>query len=363
MDKAPVLREYTDSKIVIYTGPRGAGKTLRMTAKIEQALMWCININHEYKSLIGSREFQQPLKVWSNLPISITYAPSRRDGAKWPGANKIYKLTTLPLNMHDIITFQPHMRWGFIFIDEVDRYVDRQDWQNNFEKLLMRMFVQVRKVHLSLYATIQSFQWVNPRLSFQVDGIVECKDDANTLWGKANKMGRGIIINEALKDISGVFTGQQYHETGEVINAQFFGKPFHNHYDTDLLQDPWEHYETISIKRRRYEIDLNDPSGTNNEESYKMIDRQMELLYGKEFKKIKRSELNRIMINAGVQLPKPEIMKYIEDVWGGRKYNVNGEVLVDLSEARNIKPQKPLDIPDDLLPPPKKARVKKGSKR
>ncbi len=331
-----VLRENTTSKVHINTGPRGAGKTLLMVRMICLALIICEWINNLYKDYIGTRLLEKPLRVWSNLPITIRYVPSQ-DGALWPGANRPKKLSTLPLNMHKLMAFDKEMKWGFVFVDELDQHADRQDWMNGGQKLFMKILIQIRKLHLSLTATIQSLNWVNPRLMFQLDTATACRDAAVTAWGQANDLEPGTLTFTYSRDISGRETGYTFEESGEIYQGQLFGLPLHNLYITDTLLNPWESFESVKVKRKQYVLDPNEQNEVARyEDDLQIIEGALTELLDKGVQKIKRADFFNIAQDRGMVMNKAEALSFMEDVHGVRAYGSMGIKHLDLSGAKNI---------------------------
>jgi hypothetical protein len=334
-----LLREHTSSSVRLNTGPRGAGKSMLMAWMIALALITCEWINNLYAPLIGTKIFKKPLRVWSNLPISFMYQASQ-DGAIWPGANIPKLLQTLALNMHKLYAFDDEMQWGRVFIDELDQHADRQDWQNGGQKLLMKILVQVRKLHLSLTATVQSLNWINPRFMFQIDTTTGCRDAAVTGWGQANDIEPGTLIFTYTQDRSGRETGYTFEESGETYQAQLYGLPLQGLYDTDFVLNPWEHYESIKIARKQYVL---DPNAKEEIEMYQgdvaILESTLAEYVQNGIKKIERPEFFRAAQAKGLTMNKTEAFSYMEDVHNVKKYNSQGYVWLDLTEVKNLQKQ------------------------
>ncbi len=333
-----ILRENTTSVIYLITGPRGAGKTQLMTNRVALALIICHWINHLFSPIIGSKLLGKPLKVWCNYPVQFWYRASD-DGATWEGANIPVLLSTEDLNVKKLYTFDEDMKWGFIFIDELDRIADRQDWQNGGQKLLVTLLVQIRKFHMSLGATIQSPSWVNPRYMFQVDMTIGCRDAAMTAWGQSNGLEPGDLTFLYTQDRSGRFTGYMYEESGKTYEATFNGKHIQEFYETDKEQDPWERYETFSVKRKRFEL---DPFAKEEIDSYPM---DVEVINNMMIDYIKRGELKPTrpeFIKAaqakGMIMSTSEAVEYMAKEFKVEVYNKSGTFHLDFSHVENLLP-------------------------
>jgi hypothetical protein len=336
-----LLREWVTTLIHIYHGPRRAGKTQKMTHDIACALIACVWINKLYEHLLGSPQFLQPLKVWSTYPVEFLYRPSS-DGATWAGADEPLSLKTFDLDFHKLIAFDPEISWGFIFIDELDQKADRQEWQNGGQPLLMRRLTQVGKSHLSLVATIQSLQWVNPRYMFQVDMTTGCRDAARTGWGKANGLIPGDLTFLYSKDLSGAETGSMYEESGIIYQSQFYGKPIQPFFLTDKIHDPWQRYESIKIARTQYVL---DPHAKEEMDEYTdnipILEDTLIGFIEEGNLKPKRADFFRAAENKGLVMDKSEAVQYICDCHNVKVYGSMGDNRLDLSQFKNLQAKIP----------------------
>jgi len=227
------------SLFTVATGPRGSGKSLLLTG------IACDRLLRSFYS----KQLKGTVKhVWTNLPVGFKHK-SEIDG-------KVHLLKSEPLNMEAMYTFDKGLESGWVFIDEIDQWYDRQDWQSVTQKLLNSVITQIRKRKLSLFATIQNFQWLNARAQFQTDILVGCREAAFSPWGRKMGMGLGEAGFLQWKDISGVMTGYQYEETKRYYATTFFGKRFWDCYDTEYQFDPTETKMRYSMKQTRKVIEL-----------------------------------------------------------------------------------------------------------
>ena len=227
------------SLFTVATGPRGSGKSLLLTGIAGDRLL----------RSFYSKQLKGTVKhVWTNLPVGFKHK-SEIDG-------KVHLLKSEPLNMEAMYTFDKGLESGWVFIDEIDQWYDRQDWQSVTQKLLNSVITQIRKRKLSLFATIQNFQWLNARAQFQTDILVGCREAAFSPWGRKMGMGLGEAGFLQWKDISGVMIGYQYEETKRYYATTFFGKRFWDCYDTEYQFDPTETKMRYSMKQTRKVIEL-----------------------------------------------------------------------------------------------------------
>lgn len=164
------------SIVAAFTGGRGSGKTLSMS--VEGAIQ-----------LISGR------KVISNYPLSVKY---RGDDGQVKGYQ------SMPLKVEDMLTFDEELQDAFILMDEANLWTDSRRSQSLPNKLITRLLTLIRKRQLSIMVTTQSFSWLDVRLRFQVDLLVECFD----MSFRYHALTPGSFISQSVTDISGVFTGR-----------------------------------------------------------------------------------------------------------------------------------------------------------
>jgi hypothetical protein len=229
------------SLFILIDGPRGSQKTLRMTANLSERLVRALY----WKQLHGKVKH-----VWANYPVGFWW---RSEIDKKP-----YYLKPEPLNMEALYTFDDDFIDGWAFIDEIDQWYDRQDWQAVTQKLMNAAFTQIRKSKLTVEATIQDADWINSRGQFQLDILSTSREAAFTPWGRKMGLDLGEASNTAWKDMSGVMTGYKYKETGLSYKATFWLRRFWNCYDTYYRFDPTETKVRYSLKVPRKTIELGE---------------------------------------------------------------------------------------------------------
>jgi hypothetical protein len=338
------LYEWTTSKFQVNHGPRRAGKTLKMTNSLAYYLVVCEWINRVFAHLIGTSKFMKPLQVWSSYPIEFMYRAAD-DGAKWKGANEPVLLKTLPLDFGKFIQYDPEISWGFLGIDELNKRADRQQWMTGGQPLLMERLVEVGKSHLSCIATVQSLNWINPRFMFQVDVTTLCRDASKTAWGKENNVKAGDLTFLYSKDLSGGETGYSYEESGIIYESHLYGKPTQQLYDTDKIDDPFAHYETYKIIRKRHEIDPNaketlDDYPYNTETISTVLEnfiKNDELKPSwSEFKK-ECEKSSQATFNKPFTMERQEAISYLEDVFEAKSYYKSGYLFLNLTNVTGLQ--------------------------
>lgn len=220
------------SRVLAGTGPRGSGKTLWLTVQ-------------QYYALI--KAFYLGFKVWSNYPVGFYhYDPFT--------AKKVY-LYSMPLNMSALYTFSKELTYGWVFIDEIDKWLDRQEWAAGTSRIIVQVLTMIRKRHISLGLSIQDLEWLNNRAQFQTDVEVNCRDAAFSQWGRSVGLQNGEIVNQVCKDLSGTYTGFMYHEDFMVYRRNMRAKWAWPIYNTDQEFNPMEEKTAFSMKKREIEYD------------------------------------------------------------------------------------------------------------
>ena len=215
----------------IATGPRGSLKSLWLTSlQVEKLLKF------HYRNQIEGTNF----RVWSNYPVEFYHTCEI--------THKVVRLASLALNMEALYTFDKDLANGWVFIDELDQWFDRQDWNNASQKLTHSALTQVRKKKLSLGATVQDIDWINGRITFQADIQLTCREAAFTPFGNKLGLDLGVASFQKWRDLSGTQTGYMFKETGREFQQTFWGKHFWNCYDTNYQFDPTETRTRYKLK-------------------------------------------------------------------------------------------------------------------
>jgi len=223
----------------VITGPRGSLKTLLLT------MLACRNLLKAFYL----RYYGITKHVWANYPVAFYHRSILDD--------KVYYLKPEPLNMESLYTFDEGLASGWVYIDEIDQWYDRQDWAAVTQKLTNAVITQIRKRELSLFATTQNFQWLNARAQFQTDTLINCREAAFTSWGRKMGLQMGRMSFLTLKDLSGVNTGYKYDENFRTYNTKLtHGERYWDKYDTNFQFDPMETKKKYSLKRESTTITL-----------------------------------------------------------------------------------------------------------
>jgi hypothetical protein len=180
-----------------------------------------------------NKYFGRKLRIFSNYPVGFWKTPI--------GETRSVYFQPEPLNMEALYVFDKELFDCQVYIDEIDQWMDRQEWAAVTQKLINKVTQLIRKRKMSMHGTIQSFEWLNSRLQFQTDIIVRCREAAFSPWGKMNGLRLGEMAFLTWYDNSGIMTGYTYKENPKTsIKEDMFreGHRFWNSYDTSFEFDP-----------------------------------------------------------------------------------------------------------------------------
>ncbi len=235
----------------MYTGPRGGHKTIVQTGDM------CRYLIRSY--LLKLTQLDEPERIYSNYPVGFMYYP----GHGLPAAY----LKPEPLNMEALYVLDKGFNKCRIFIDEIDQWLDRQEWQTTTQRILSKAVQLIRKRKMSIHGTIQSFGWLNSKFQFQTDVICKCREAAFRPWGRERNLGLGEVGFTDWQDKSGVLTGYPFEELQREFSFTHQSKRFWNCYDTDFEFDPLETSTRYTLKRPKKEIVLPGSDGSSRSDT------------------------------------------------------------------------------------------------
>ena len=317
------------SLFVLATGPRGACKTLLMSSKV------CHRLIKQYylRELKGVET-----GVWANYPVAFNFRSPLEGG-------KTVRLEARPLNMEAFYTFDDELTHGWVFIDEIDQWYDRQGWQSVTQKLMSSVLTQIRKRKLNLMATIQDPEWLNARGQFQMDLMVKCREAAFSRWGRRVGLDLGEASFVGWRDMSGVMTGYGYRETGRTYDQIFWGRRFWNTYDTDYEFNPLDTKVRYKLKmptrvieigaggfRRPDDADHADPLISARKDPDEVIlAHVVEEYLADGVKRVSCRDLWKRAEESGLQTPRPKAGQVLAALGvvrsGSLHYNLEGVVV------------------------------------
>jgi hypothetical protein len=180
-------------------------------------------------------------RIFSNYPVGFKFYPG--------GGLSPADLQTEPLNMESLYVFDKGLYNCRLYIDEIDQWLDRQEWMTTTQQILAKAIQLIRKRKMSIGGTIQSFQWLNSKFQFQTDIIVKCREAAFTPWGRERHLGMGEVSLTSWQDKSGVMTGYPYDERPTNHERPWQGERWWNCYDTTFEFDPMVTSTRYKMKR------------------------------------------------------------------------------------------------------------------
>lgn len=214
--QADSMRGEDLGRILVFEGSRGSGKTLSMSY---MALCYLVKRH----------------KVWSNYKIAFDYG--------WPGGT-IEHFESMPLDMSALYTFDSSLSSGIVCIDELNLWASNRRSMSVANRLLNSVMQLIRKRRLTFMFTCQNFNWLDSQIRWQTDSLISCQDQHFMYPGR---YGKGVMIHQAWKDMSGVNTGYPYSQTGKAYGVFFFGKRYWNIYDTEAEFDVLDATRAVKI--------------------------------------------------------------------------------------------------------------------
>ncbi len=296
----------------LITGPRGSCKTLLATSFQVRLLLKAF-----YMREMQGRE----LNVWSNYPVGF-YHKSEIDG-------KTVYLQPRPLNMEAVYLMDSELFNGWLFIDEIDQWYDRQEWANTTQKLLNKGMTQIRKKKMSIVGTIQNMAWLNSRGQFQADIQITCREAAFSPFGRKMGLDLGECAFLSFRDLSGVMTGYRYEESWQTYNKMFWGRRFWNLYNTDYTFDPLSTQVKYRIKAPTKEIiiggvdDIGPLKSQVKERELVLVSQLVEDLRRQGITTISKVTFRDMVTQQGAPISKYKIEKHLAELGastGGKEY-------------------------------------------
>lgn len=223
-----------DAYIWVYTGPRGAGKSLAMTYFAAKAV------------------YLYDARLVSNFPISFVL--NRIDGR-----STYYEAE--PLDFYKLLCFDSDYRHCIILIDEAPDIISHMasmTWKNRLLNIFVR---QIRKNMNTLFLGAQQFTLIDKSMRWQTDIIIRCQD-AFRKYGSSQGLVRGACILMDVYDNSGQWTGQgrnivydgQLDMMEPEDSLELPGKSIWGAYDTYFQQDIFESLKRVDMQMGSYAI-------------------------------------------------------------------------------------------------------------
>lgn len=204
---------YADSTVVGLTGPKRSGKSLIMAKLL-------------FRDMCLGR------KVWSNMTVRT---PQFYLDKGYP------MLETMPIDWDAFFMMSEEYQDGTIGIDEASYYNSNRSPLASRNRLTNAFTNQVGHRNLDVIWTGKSTGWLDRQgLGFETDIEVECQDLAKTMWGRRNRIQKGMLIAHTAWDRSGSLTGR----SNDPRNKN--SMPFYRWFTTTAWHY-WDAYETRGL--------------------------------------------------------------------------------------------------------------------
>jgi len=197
--------------VAAFTGPRGGCKTIT-------AAGWSLDAMASGLSCISNIKVEARLRVLGEL----------------------IHVVSSELDYQDMLVNPQKYNWCLAVLDELQLLANSLRTNSNNNMLIQHVSTQIRKQKMSIFYTIQDFEWADGRFRFQTDVIVECRDLAFTPWGMEAGLEEGELAECTYKDMTGLYTGRPYYKYPEAHVFQADVKRLWGTYRTDQLIDPNE---------------------------------------------------------------------------------------------------------------------------
>lgn len=267
-------------QVIVFTGPRGSGKTLSM-------VYWAV------------RFLCSGHRVWSNFDIEFDFF--------WPGGEKIH-YKTLPLDMASLYNFDSELVEGIVLVDELNLWVSARRSMSVANRLLNAVLQMTRKRRLTFLFSTQKFEWLDNQLRFQTDMLIKCNDQSHF----SKSLQPGEVINWTVMDMSGFFSGQPAYEGETSRNTkefQFWGKPLWNFFNS------WQEFNIVEASRRVVEVTdkiVLDRRSEASRERDKDISEAIRVLKETGQSRLEAGEVARYFETYGVHIDSRQIGRYLK---------------------------------------------------
>lgn len=173
----------TDSYIMVFTGPRGSGKTTLMTLFALRAVAyWGFRLVSNYEIECNIRK----------VDGSIVHVKSE------------------PLDLYALLNFDNSYKDSLILLDEAPDIISHlaaMTWKNRLLNIFIR---QLRKNHISMLLGAQQIELIDKSFRWQVDIICECSDASRKYGWDIWNRGKEILLR--MLDNSGQWTGETWEQ-------------------------------------------------------------------------------------------------------------------------------------------------------
>jgi hypothetical protein len=205
--------------VAAFTGPRGGCKTI-------SAVGWALDAMSHDLSCISNTAIDATLQI---------------------GKERKH-VQSSELDYNDMLVNPQKYNWCLALFDELQLLANSLRTTSNNNMLLQHVSTQIRKQKMSVFFTIQEYEWADSRFRFQTDVWCECRDLSFTPWGMEQGLMEGELAECTYKDMTGIYTGRPYYKYAESHVFWADTKRLWGTYKTNFLIDP-------SIGRKQFILD------------------------------------------------------------------------------------------------------------
>lgn len=207
MTTKTTAKQYTDSTIMIITGPKRNGKSLLLARYLLVAL------------LDGRR-------VWSNMKVHTPKSWVKRG---YP------KRETEPIDWSLLYALDKELVEGVIGIDEMTYIASNRESLSIKNRLFNSILRQVGHRNLDVYGTARKLSWCDNHVQAEADLEIKMSDLRFSPWGRQNHVLGGTVMRCEYYDLSGAMTGHPCAESKQwrpFRRLKFYGQKYWECYDT-----------------------------------------------------------------------------------------------------------------------------------
>jgi|GEM_PF-1552481 hypothetical protein len=147
------------------------------------------------------------------------------------------------------------LRNVFVSMDEIQNFFGSDKYMTMYNSLITKYSMQRRKLNFGINYTVQSWNWIDPRLRQLTHFLTVCKDLSRTPWGKEAGLKRGQLIDLVTYDCKGFITGEEWTPL-KHFNLNIL--PVRDWYDSYSTVDPLESFRKLVIKKPEDILDMRE---------------------------------------------------------------------------------------------------------
>ncbi|KSV16166.1 hypothetical protein DA01_08735 [Dehalococcoides mccartyi] len=167
-----------------------------------------------------------------------------------------HPVLSTPIDMKDFIFAfrdEEKLRNVMASMDEIQNFFGSEKYMTMYNSLITKYSMQRRKINFGITYTVQSWNWIDPRLRQLTHFLTVCKDLSRTIWGKEVGLKRGQVIDITTYDCKGFITGEEW---GQLRHYTLNILPIRDWYDSYSTVDPLESFRKLVLIKPEDKLDL-----------------------------------------------------------------------------------------------------------